>query len=616
MTGLRLAECDLVLLQALQVALVLFAPAVVHPDVWPKLAPPPHDAAIDRQVDALLAQISLEEKVGQVIEASITAATPDDIRTYHLGSVLNGGGDWPGEIRNATARDWLAKADTFYDASVAPVNGHAGIPIIWGSDGVHGHSNVVGATLFPQSIGLGCANDPALVHRIGEITADEMAVTGLDWDFYPVVAIARDERWGRTYESYSEDPAIVAKLAEQLVDGVQSHGIIATAKHFLGDGGTENGKDQGNNTSTELELMSVDGAGYMAAIRAGVKTVMASYSSWQGEKMNGNRALLTDVLKGRFGFDGFVVSDWNALGQLPGCTNDDCPAAFNAGVDMFMSPRDWKALYRNTLDEVRSGKIPQARLDDAVRRILSVKMRAGLFREGRPSQRPLAGKLDQFGSAEHRAVARQAVRESLVLLKNDHTLPLSPKSNIVVMGDGADDIGKQSGGWTLSWQGDGNTNANFPGATSIWMGIKQAVEAAGGHAAPSVDGTWTTKPDVAIVVYGEKPYAEFLGDRPTNAFTDDAHLALLRKLKQSGVRVVSVFLSGRPMWTTPFIDSSDAFVAAWLPGSEGEGVADVLFGQSDFRGRLSFSWPSRPDRNAREAPLFKRGFGLTYAIGK
>ncbi len=327
------------------------------------------------------------------------------------------------------------------------------------------------------------------------------------------------------------------------------------------------------------------------------------------------------------GFDGFVVGDWNAHGQVPGCTNESCAAAFNAGVDMFMVPQDWKALYENTLAQVRSGEIPAERLDDAVRRILRVKMRAGLFERGKPSSRPLAGRTELLGSPEHRAVARRAVRQSLVLLKNNGgLLPLSPGATVLVAGDGADDIGKQTGGWTITWQGTGNTNDDFPGATSIWAGIRETVEAAGGTAVLSPDGSYEEKPDVAIVVFGEDPYAEFQGDRDSVDYSpgSDRDLELLRRLADAGVPVVSVFLTGRPLWVNPELNASDAFVAAWLPGTEGGGVADVLFAAADgsvrhdFTGRLSFSWPKTPTQavlnrgDADYDPLFAYGYGLSY----
>jgi beta-glucosidase len=610
--------------------------STIHPRSWPRVkSAVARDPEVERRVEELLATLSVEDKVGQVIQPEINSVTPAEVKRYRLGSVLNGGGGWPGNNKDSSPADWLALADAFWEASMDTSDGGQAIPIIWGLDAVHGHNNVIGATLFPHNVGLGAAHHPELMRKIGEVTATEVAVTGQDWDFGPTIAVARDDRWGRAYESYSEDPEIVRSYAAAMVKGLQGRAgsqgflderhLIATAKHFLSDGGTENGVDQGNSLATEEELRDIHGAGYFTAIEAGVQTVMASFSSWQGQKMHGNKALLTDVLKDRMRFDGFVVGDWNAHGQVDGCSNDNCAAAFNAGIDMFMVPQDWRGLYQNTLQQARSGEISTERLDDAVRRILRVKVRAGLFERGKPSSRALAGRTELLGSAEHRAIARQAVRESLVLLKNKRgVLPLSPTASILVAGDGADDIGKQAGGWTITWQGTGNTNEDFPGATSIWGGIREAVEAAGGTAVLSPEGDFEGKPDAAIVVFGEDPYAEFQGDRDTVDFQPTAPLALLRKLKRSGVPVVSVFLTGRPLWVNPELNASDAFVVAWLPGTEGGGVADVLLAaddgsvRHDFRGRLSFSWPKRPtqavlNRGDQDyAPLFAYGYGLAY----
>jgi beta-glucosidase len=603
--------------------------------VPPALAQSPE---VENAAAALLARLSLEEKVGQVIQAEIGEVTPEDVRRYHLGSVLNGGGSHPGGKKRTSPAEWLALADAFFDASMDTSDGGQAIPVIWGCDAIHGHNNVIGATVFPHNIALGATRDPELIRRIGEVTAIEILVTGLDWTFAPTVAVVRDDRWGRTYEGYSEDPEVVRGCAGAMVRGLQGdprspafldgHHVIATAKHVIGDGGTLGGRDRGDNASSEEELREIHAAGYVAALEAGVQTVMASYSSWHGRKMHGFREMLTGVLKDRMGFDGFVIGDWNGHGLLPGCTDGDCPDAINAGVDMFMAPDQWRALHRHTLTQVKSGVIPVARLDDAVRRILRVKVRAGMLGRGRPSSRPLAGKTDQFGSPEHRAVARQAVRESLVLLKNHgRLLPLRRNLNVLVAGDGANDIGKQCGGWTVSWLGDGNTNADFPGGSSIWDGIREAVEGAGGTATLSENGSFEVRPDVAITVFGEDPYAETPGDRPTLEFRSSRRggVKLLRSLKAAGVPVVSVFLSGRPLWVNRELNASDAFVAAWLPGSEGRGVADVLFRAADgsvahdFTGRLSYSWPrwaaqgpvNRGD--PRYDPLFPFGFGLSVA---
>jgi beta-glucosidase len=462
-----------------------------------------------------------------------------------------------------------------------------------------------------------------------------VAATGIDWLFAPTVAVARDDRWGRSYESYSEDPAIVRSLGAALVRGIQGEPAtlpktrIATAKHYLGDGGTDAGKDQGNNSLSEAELVRLHAQGYFSTIEAGVQTVMASFNSWQGQKMHGSQYLLTDVLKTRLGFDGIVVGDWNGHGQLPGCSNQHCAAAFNAGVDILMVPEDWKALYQNTIADIESGAIPQARLDDAVRRILRVKFRAGLFQQD-PSRQAYKGQQQWIGHPNHQALAAQAVRESLVLLKNNgRLLPLAPKQRLLVAGDGADNIGKQSGGWTVTWQGTGTQNSDFPQGSSILTGIRRQVEAGGGSVTYSADGSFNPaqKPDLAIVVIGENPYAEFDGDITTLDYQSgsNADEQLLRRLKAAGIQVVTVFLSGRPLWVNPELNLSDAFVAAWLPGSAGQAVAEVLFQtpngkvQYDFKGKLPFSWPKQADQSPLNSgdtiyqPLFALGYGLSYS---
>jgi len=608
--------------------------AVVHPQRWPKLRPAlPRDRELEGRIEALLTQMTPEQKVGQLVQADIDSITPDDLRHYPLGSILNGGNSSPRGNKLAAPSEWLALADGFYDASVAGP-GPAGLPVLWGTDAVHGHNNIPGATIFPHNIGLGAAHDPELIRLIGEITALEVRVTGLDWAFSPTVAVARDPRWGRTYESYSADPRLVREYAAAMVTGLQGRvgtpqfldaaHVLATPKHFLGDGGT-GGKDQGDNLESESELRDVDAAGYMAAITAGAQTVMASFSSWQGVKMHGNRALLTDVLKGRMGFDGLVVGDWNGHAQLPGCTPGSCAAAVNAGLDVLMAPDGWRELLTATRAQVHSGEISAARLDDAVRRVLRVKLRAHLDREGRPSSRPFAGHDELLGSRAHRAVARRAVRESLVLLKNrNHLLPLSPRAHVLVAGDAADSIARQSGGWTIDWQGT-QPNQDFPHGESIYAGIARCVQAAGGTVTLSPAGEFHTRPDVAIVVFGEQPYAEFEGDVATLEYSpaDKHDLALLRRLRSQDLPVVVVFLSGRPLWVNAELNAADSFIAAWLPGPEGGGVADVLFRASsgavrhDLRGRLPFAWPAsaRPpavERGKGAPPLFPVGFGLTY----
>ena len=615
------------------------SPSLAHPDLWPAMSSPiARDEALEARVQALLKTMTVEEKVGQIVQGDLGSVTPEDVRKYRLGSVLAGGNSDPGGKYNSTGPEWLALADKFYEASMDTSGGGKAIPVLLGIDAVHGHNNVVGATLYPHNIALGATNDPALLKRIAQATAAELRSTGFEWTFAPTVTVPRDDRWGRSYEGYSENPELVSRYATAVVEGLQGEvgkpgfldatHVLASSKHFIGDGGTFEGKDKGDTRVSEAELRDIHGAGHMAALKAGTQTVMASFSSWNGQKMHGNKSLLTGVLKERLGFDGFVVGDWNGHAQVTGCDDHSCAAAINAGLDMFMAPDTWKGLYENTVKQVKSGEIPMARLDDAVTRILRVKMRLGLFEAGAPSKRALGGHFEQIGSAEHRALAREAVRESLVLLKNEHALlPLDPQAHVLVAGDGADDVGKQAGGWTLSWQGTGNKPADFPGATSIWAGIRAATAAAGGQAELAVDGAYKSKPDVAIVVFGENPYAEFLGDVSNLAYQPgkETDLKLLRKLKAAGIPVVAVFLSGRPLWVNREINASDAFVAAWLPGSEGGGVADVLFKTGDgkvahdFTGRLPFSWPATANQGPLNVgqpdykPQFAFGYGLSYA---
>ena len=605
------------------------AAAAVHPERWPRAAPAlAADPQLEARIAALLARMTPAQKVGQLIQADIGSITPDDLEQYPLGSVLNGANVAPHDDKLASPREWLALADRFYAASTA--RGAAGVvPVLWGTDAVHGHNNVRGATIFPHNIGLGAARDPALIRRIGEITALEVRVTGLDWTFAPAVAVVRDARWGRSYESYSQSPQLVAGYAAALVLGLQgrpgtpqfldSAHVLASAKHFLGDGGT-GGRDEGDNPASEAELRDVDAAGYVAAIAAGVQTVMASFSSWQGVKMHGNRALLTDVLRGRMGFDGLLIGDWNGHEQLPGCSAASCPAAINAGLDVLMAPSEWRGLFENTLAQVSAGEIPRARLDEAVGRVLRVKLRAHLEAEGPPSGRPFAGHFELLGSAAHRAVARQAVRESLVLLKNhNQLLPLAPHSHVLVAGAAADDLTQQCGGWTIDWQGTMPGAAIRP-AESIYTGIRRAVSAAGGNAELNRGGDFRVRPDVAIVVFGEQPYAEGRGDVASLAYRGGEDLALIRRLKAAGIAVVAVLISGRPLWIDAELQAADSFVVAWLPGAEGGGVADVLFrsrdgsARHDFRGRLPLAWPRSPGAAGADSstPLFPFGYGLRY----
>ena len=580
----------------------------------------------DDRVAALLARMSLERKVAQLIQPQINSVTPEEMRRYRYGSYLNGGNGGPYGDEFAPAKEWLRLADEMWDASTAPLpGGEPAIPALWGTDAVHGHTNVPGATIFPHNIGLGATRDPDLVRRIGVATANEIAVTGIEWNFSPTVAVARDDRWGRTYESYSEDPALVAELGAALVQGLQGKSapggrigeghVIATAKHFFGDGGTNQGVDQGDVEGDLTALQAIHARPYPVAIAAGVEAVMASFNSINGTKMHGNAPLLTGLLRGKMGFTGVVVGDWNGHAQIPGCTVSDCPQALLAGLDVYMVPDDAKALHASLLAQVKDGTIPMARLDEAVGRVLRMKLRAGLLDADakRPSARLHADDVTLLGSPAHRAVAREAVAKSQVLLKNNGILPLRAGARILVAGRAADEIAQAAGGWTLTWQGGEDlTNAQFPQATSIWAGLRAAAVEAGGSAAFSAGGAWQTRPDVAIVVFGEKPYAEFAGDRKDLVFRDTEGLELLRKFRGQGIPTVAVFLSGRPLWVNREINASDAFVASWLPGSEDAGVADVLYGKRPATGRLSFTWPADcigMPVNGPEGALFALGYG-------
>jgi len=606
---------------------------------WPKVESQlKGDRRDEARIKAMLKDMTLAEKVGQMTQPEIGSITPQDVTTYGFGSVLNGGGSWPGANKKATPQDWLKLADAYWEASKAT---RTKIPVIWGIDAVHGNNNVYGATVFPHNIGLGAAHDPCLVRDIAAATAEQIRVTGQDWAFSPTLAVVRDDRWGRTYEGFSEDPRITRAYGFEAIKGLQDNakrrigedGVIATAKHFIGDGGTTGGKDQGVNASTEQDMINIHGQGYYGALAAGAQTVMISFNSWTNDvinegKVHGSKYVQSGILKGKMGFDGLLVSDWNGIGQVTGCTNASCPQAINAGLDIIMVPNDWKAFITNTIAQVESGVIPMARIDDAVTRILRVKLRAGTFDEPKPSQREHAG--DQ-GDLLHSELARKAVRESAVLLKNnDRVLPLPKRSKVLVVGKSADNIGNQTGGWTLSWQGTGNTNADFPHATSILKGIQDTLGAANVTFSETADNVDPKNFDAVIAVIGETPYAEGVGDigkrtlETARLYPQD--LAVLDKVSGKGKPVVTVYVGGRAMYMNKEINRSDAFVAAWLPGTEGQGIADLLIRgrHNGFTGKLSYSWPrsacQTPLNDPSQDPLFGFGYGLrdwqTGNVGK
>ena len=588
-------------------------------------------ASKDDRVEALLARMTLDEKIGQMTQGDIgSMKDPADVERYFLGSVLSGGGSDP--KTGNRLQDWT---DLYGQYQSHALRTRLKIPILYGVDAVHGHSNVVGATVFPHNIGLGCTRNPALVERAAEVTAQEVRATGIQWTFAPMVAVVRDERWGRTYEGFGESPELSRDLGVAAIRGFQGTSprdpqrVLACAKHFIGDGGTAFGTgspksegsadrwpvDRGDTRVSEAELRRLYLPPYVAAVDAGVGTIMVSYNSWNGVKASGSRRLMTEILKGELGFKGFLISDWNALDELPGDYRSDIEASVNAGMDMVMVP-DKYALFFTTLKAlVTEGRVPMSRIDDAVRRILRVKAGMGLLDEGASvmADRRLHA---SFGSAEHRAVARDAVRQSLVLLKNERkALPLAKTAvRIHVAGRNADDIGNQCGGWTVEWQG--KSGAVTTGGTTILEAIRKAASPAT-KVTFAADGSGAAGADVVVAVIGETPYAEMQGDR-TDLALDPGDVATVRALKKSGVPLVVVLLSGRPMILEPVLADADAIVAAWLPGTEGQGVADVLFGDYRPTGKLSYSWPRSMAGvpvnvgDARYDPLFPFGFGLTY----
>jgi beta-glucosidase len=567
--------------------------------------------AVAVDIEALLSSMTLDEKIGQMTQAERGGATADDVRDYYLGSILSGGGSAPG---SNTPSGWADMHDAYQNAALST---RLGIPIIYGIDAVHGHNTVINATIFPHNIGLGAARDPDLVEEIGRITAKEVACTGLEWTFGPCLTVPRDERWGRTYEGFGEDPELQTLLAGHYVKGFQGttmggERIIACAKHWVGDGGTSGGVDQGNTVCNETTLRNIHMKGYLEAIDQNVGTVMPSYSSWNGVKMHENSYLINDVLKGELGFDGFVISDWEAVYSLSGSNYEQKVANMvNAGVDMAMEPYNWRSWITALKSDVTSGAVTMTRINDAVRRILTVKSRSGVF------ETPLADRTlvnsGALGCSAHRAVAREAVRKSLVLLKNDNILPIPKNSHVFVAGKCADNIGYQCGGWTITWQGG---SGNITSGTTILQGIQDAV-AGTGTVTFNQNGTGASGHDVAIVVIGETPYAEGSGD-DGDLSLDSTDTTCLNNVRASGVPMVVVLVSGRPLMVSSYIGNWDAFVAAWLPGTEGNGVADVLFGDYNFTGKLPHTWPRTisqvPINNGDSTydPLFPYGYGLRY----
>ena len=584
----------------------------------------------DEFINSLVQKMTLEQKVGQIIMPDIDEVNAQDAKKYQLGTFLNGGGKFPNKNKNSSVEDWKELSRDFYNSS--PIVDGVVIPILWGTDAVHGHNNVIGATIFPHNIGLGSTMNPDLIKKIGEAVAREVLSTGIPWTFAPTIAVPQNDLWGRTYEGYSENPELVSLLGEAMILGLQGEGeefldnnhVLATAKHFLGDGGTKNGIDQGNTILSEQDLRDIHGVPYFAAIGSCIQTVMASFNSWNGEKAHGSDYLLKDILRDQMGFDGLVVGDWNGHGQVPGCSKENCPQSFNAGVDIFMAPDEWKSLYVNTLKQVKNGDIPIERLDEAVKNILSVKYLLGMFDGRKPHMYPH----NYVGDPSHREIARQAVRESIVLLKNNNeTLPIKNGKHILVIGDSANRITKHMGGWTITWQGRENNNSEFPNSKSIYEAIKYKIEKHGGTVEFSSTSNYEKKPDLVIFVYGEDPYAEGDGDRKHIFFEnqDRRFIKYMKDIQDENIPSVSLFISGRPLIVNKEINLSDAFVQLWLPGTAIEGVTDVIFTNNnneinyDFKGKLSYSWPKHSYQtklnygDKEYDPLFPYGFGLTYA---
>ena len=585
-------------------------------------------------INSLVSKMTIEQKVGQIIMPEINSVSPNQAKKYHFGTILNGGGGFPNQNKNSTIEDWKTLSNKYYDVSTE-VNGIK-IPILWGTDAVHGHNNVIGATIFPHNIALGATRNSELLKKIGSAVAKEVASTGIIWTFAPTIAVPQNDLWGRTYEGYSENPELVSSLGKNFILGLQGEKdefldnmhILATAKHFLGDGGTDQGIDQGNTIVNEITLKNIHGMPYYDAIDSCALSIMASFNSWNGLKSHGNKYLLIDILKSQMNFDGFIVGDWNGHGQIEGCEDSNCSEAFNAGVDIFMVPTEWESLYWNTLNQVNSGEITIARLDDAVRRILKVKKYLGLFDKRIPHE----FNENYVGNKSHRDIARQAVRESLVLLKNtDSVLPFNPTSNVLIIGEQSKYIENQMGGWTITWQGktwEGVelSNDDFPNTLSIFDSLSNHITRSGGYVEFSTDGTYDQRPDYVIMVYGETPYAEGEGDIKSLDFSarNLNIIKTMERLSNEQIPIISLFITGRPLIVDDELSLSDAFVSIWHPGTAVEGINDVIFSNLNntinfnFTGKLPYSWPGRLSINPLNIgdkeynPLYEYGYGLSY----
>lgn len=577
--------------------------------------------AVETRVRALLAQMTLAEKAGQMAQIEKNSITPAQVRDYAVGSVLSGGG---GNPTPNTPQAWAQMVRTFQEAAL---QSRLGIPILYGSDAVHGHNNVRGATIFPHNIGLGATRDADLVRRTTQVTAREALATNVQWAFAPAVSVPRDVRWGRTYEGFSDNTELVTRLGVAALEGLQNSErfVLASVKHYLADGGTTWGStrhydwipgwwksadpqrwqiDQGDSRVDEATLRAVHLAPYVAAIAAGARNIMVSYSSWHGLKMHAHHMLLTEVLKDELGFDGFLVSDWLGAGQLDSDFEQSLILTINAGMDMVMVPFECAGFVTAVMHAVERGAIPLSRIDDAVTRILRVKVEMGLF------EQPFGDEslLQAVGSPEHRAVAREAVRKSLVLLKNHRSaLPLPRQAaRVLVAGDAADNIGLQCGGWTIEWQG---VSGDITPGTTLLAALRQALPAPTDVIySPDAAFAPDQPAEVGIVVLSEPPYAEGEGDRSDLSLPSQA-VALVQRMRSQCDRLVVVLYSGRPLWTDDVLSLCDAFVAAWLPGTEGQGIVDVLVGDAPFTGKLPMPWAHHPTQ--AQADPFPFGYGLS-----
>ncbi|TME82572.1 MAG: glycoside hydrolase family 3 protein [Chloroflexi bacterium] len=576
--------------------------------------------SVDERAGALLGQMTLDEKIGEMAQIEKNAIDARTSAAFNVGSILSGGGGYPDPN---TPQAWYDMVKSYQDAALGT---RLGIPILYGVDAVHGHNNVAGATMFPQNVGIGATNDPALAQQVCAATAAEMNATGVRWDFGPVVAVPQDIRWGRTFEGYGERTDQVATLGAACIKGLQGSGLgaddtsAATAKHFIGDGGTAFGSstssgpngpyllDQGVDQVDEATLLKLFLPPYRSAIDAGARIVMVSYSSTTAGKVHGDRHLITDILKGQLGFIGFVLSDWGGVDQVvPGNYSASLEQGINAGIDMVMVPTDYVRFITTVKSGVQAGTIEQERIDDAVRRILRVKFEMGLFEKPMPA----AGKASDVGADAHRAIARTAVAQSAVLLKTSgNLLPITSGRKVLLAGQGADDIGIQSGGWTITWQG---SEGEITRGTTLRAALAARL---GGNLAFDRNGAFPTgtKAEVGIVVVAERPYAEGVGDSSTLQLPDN-DVAVIAKVRPLVKSLVVVVMSGRPVILGD-VASADAIVEAWLPGTEASGLTDVLLGDKPFVGTTPYTWPKAPADAPRsgKAPcdgaVYPVGYGL------